>query len=375
MARLISLLALCLFLAGCRQPAQQAVDAAGFGPNEVAYAKGFSLQRKGGVVKIAVHNPWDSLHAMATYYLVADVATPVPAGGIKVKVPLRRVVPTSTTHYEPLCMLGQEASVVGICSPERTYNPTIRAAYECGKIKGLGDNFNINREVLMGLRPEALFVSRYSAADQCLAAVERDGNLLLYNQEWQENTLLGRAEWIKFMAAFYDKLDLADSLFCGMASRYNQLKVKAAGVDCKPKVMSGCGFHGTWYVPGGQSYMAGLYRDAGADYAYSADDHTGSLSLSLETVLTTFAGADYWFGAQQNTMAELLASEPRTRGLKACQGGQVYNFNRRQGPGGSTDFWEGAVSHPDWLLADVIAVLHPSVLPGHEMVYVKRLEK
>lgn len=138
--------------------------------------------------------------------------------------------------------------------------------------------------------------------------------------------------------------------------------------------MSGCGFHGTWYVPGGKSYMADLYKSAGGDYIYSTDTHTGSLPINLETVLTDFSNAEYWFGVQEKTIAEVLAVEPRVADMKPVKSGLIYNYNKRRGENGSTDFWEGAVSHPDWLLADVIAVLHPDILPNHQFIYLEQVK-
>lgn len=365
----------CCLLNSCFQARQPEAIATNFGSNEVGQAKGFTLQRNGDIIRIAVTDPWDTLKALATYYLVKDPQTPIPNDGKKVVVPIRRMVTTSTTHYEPISLLGELNSIVGICNHERTYNATLKKAYADNKVKGLGDNTHINRETLISLRPEALMVSRYSASDQSLATIERDGHLLLYNQEWQENTLLGRAEWIKFIGAFYNKTELADSIYNAIETKYNQLKALTRQVEKKPKIMSGCGYQGTWYVPGGQSYMADLYRDAGADYFYTADKNAGSLPLSLETILTNFQNAEYWFGAQESTLAEVEAAEPRITRLSSFKKGTIYNFNRRSGANGSSDFWEGAISHPDLLLSDVIAVLHPEILPNHEFVYIQKLKQ
>ncbi|MBQ4035530.1 MAG: ABC transporter substrate-binding protein [Paludibacteraceae bacterium] len=360
-----------LLLWGCNLPQPSAVLLNDFGENEIANATGFTLQRKNGIVRIAVKG--DSTNSLATYYLVRDTAVAVPADGKKVLVPIKRMVTTSTTHYEPIILLNELPSLVGTCNPERTYNPIICSALAKKQIKGLGDSFTINREQLLELAPDAVLASRYAAADPLIDALEQAGFLILFNQEWQESTLLGRAEWLKFIAAFYDKLPMADSIYASIAANFHQLQSSVADLPEKPKVMSGCGFHGTWYVPGGRSYMADLYLSAGASYAYSSDTHTGSLPLNLETLLSDFSDADYWFGAQENTINEVLAVEPRVAAIKAVKNRLVYNYNRRSGKNGSTDFWEGAVSHPDWLLADVIAVLHPDMLPNHQFVYLQQV--
>ena len=302
---------------GCNLSQPSAVLLNDFGENEIANATGFTLQHKNGVVRIAVKG--DSAHSLATYYLVRDTAVAVPADGKKVLVPIKRMVTTSTTHYEPIVLLNELPSLVGICNPERTYSPIIRSALAQKQIKGLGDSFTINREQLLELAPDAVVASRYAAADPLVDALEQSGFLVLFNQEWQESTLLGRAEWLKFIAAFYDKLPMADSIYASIAANFRQLQSSVADLPDKPKVMSGCGFHGTWYVPGGRSYMADLYLSAGASYAYSGDTHTGSLPLNLETLLSDFSDADYWFGAQENSINEVLAVEPRVAAIKAVK--------------------------------------------------------
>jgi len=53
---------------------------------------------------------------------------------------------------------------------------------------------------------------------------------------------------------------------------------------------------------------------------------------------------------------------------------QVYNFNKRLLPSTANDFWESAVARPDLLLSDVIAILHPEILPGYQLVYAEKLK-
>ena len=38
-----------------------------------------------------------------------------------------------------------------------------------------------------------------------------------------------------------------------------------------------------------------------------------------------------------------------------------------------TDFYESAVAHPDVVLADVVSVLHPHLMPGYESVYLDKV--
>ena len=60
-----------------------------------------------------------------------------------------------------------------------------------------------------------------------------------------------------------------------------------------------------WYVPGADSYLARLYADAGADYVFARHRGSGSVALSVETVMAEGAEADVW-------IVKYGQAEPRT---------------------------------------------------------------
>ena len=40
---------------------------------------------------------------------------------------------------------------------------------------------------------------------------------------------------------------------------------------------------------------------------------------------------------------------------------------------GGNDYWESGVVHPERLLADLIHIMHPDMLPDRELYYYQRL--
>jgi iron complex transport system substrate-binding protein len=189
-----------------------------------------------------------------------------------------------------------------------------------------------------------------------------------------ETSLLARAEWIRFVAAFYDKEKLADSLFTGIDKRYNEIKTKAAQVRNKPNIMEGSNFRGTWYMPSGRNYMGKLIVDAGANYFYANDTTAGSLPLNVETVLKNFAQTDVWLNCNFKSIDDLVKADPKHGLFRPVKLRQVYNFNKRLLPSTANDFWESAVARPDLLLSDMIAILHPELMPGYQLVYAAKLK-
>lgn len=96
--------------------------------------------------------------------------------------------------------------------------------------------------------------------------------------------------------------------------------------------------------------------------------------LSLEAVLDKALDADVWVHpGMATTLAELQANDERFAQFAAFRNGAVYNNNKRLNPYGGNDYWESGVTNPHLLLADLIAILHPELLPDHELYYYQQL--
>jgi iron complex transport system substrate-binding protein len=340
----------------------------------LSYAKGFSIRVFPEYKEVIVYSPWVKGSVYAKYFLVDNEKVIVPTGGTKVIVPISSIAATSVTHFEFLKLLGELQTVNAVCSPNIIYNQEIRKRIAEGKITDLGDPFNINVEKTLQLKPNALMMSGYNQNDPFAQRVAQAGVPVIFNNEWMETSLLARAEWIKFVAAFYGKSSMADSIFSVIAERYNDIKRKALSVKNKPQIMAGSNFRGTWYMPSGRNYMGQLFIDAGARYYYANDTTAGSLPLNIETVLKNFSETDIWLNCNYKTMGELRKADSKNSLFRPVKLGQVYSFNKKLLPSTANDFWESAVARPDLLLSDVISILHPEILPGYETVYAEKLK-
>ncbi|KAA6348285.1 iron complex transport system substrate-binding protein [termite gut metagenome] len=339
----------------------------------IQYAEGFSITHINDYTKIIVFNPWEGGKVYDIYYLVKDEKVAVPSDGHKVITPLKSLMVNSATHLGFLDLLGETDKVTGVCSASSIYNPSILKGVEEGKIMDLGDSFNLDMERLLLLKPQAIMTSAYNAEDENSKRMKQSGLTLLYNIEWQEKSLLGRAEWIKFIGAFFDKENLADSIFNDVAGRYNTIKKQAYLATDTPSVLSGQDFRGTWSMPGGQSFNARLFRDAGARYYYADNNASGSIATTIEEALLHFEQADVWVGVQTSTLEELAKTNKKYKLFKAYQKGTVYNTSKRTTATGGNDYWESGVARPDLLLSDMIKIFHPSLLPDYELTYMKLL--
>jgi len=341
---------------------------------QLRHARGFAIYYHDDFKEVVVYSAWNVGEVYARYYLVRNKNQKTPRNGTRVLIPLQTIALTSVTHIEFLNLLGKQHTIIGICSPDLVFDADIRRRTQNGEITDLGDAFNINVERTLRLQPQALMTSGFNQNDPNVRRISRARIPVLYNNEWMENTPLGRAEWIKFVAAFFGKEAEADSIFSLVEQRYNEIRDLASQVEQKLSVMSGSNFRGTWYMPGGQSFMAQLFADAGASYFFADDTNSGSLPLNIETVLVNFSQTDVWLNCDFNSIAELLNANAKHALFRPVSLGAVYNFNNRTLPSGANDFWESGVARPDLILADIIAILHPNILPEHELVYAERLE-
>jgi len=338
------------------------------------YAEGFSIRYFEEYKEVIVYSPWVKGTEYAHYYLVTDSNVKTPKDGTEVKIPLQTLATTSVTHFEFLSLLDELQTITGVCSPGIIYNPEVRKRVGAGLITDLGDAFNINVEKTLMLKPQAIMMSGYNQNDPYAKRVSQAGIPVLFNNEWMETSLLARAEWIKFVGVFYNKEKTADSIFTSIEKRYIDISDKAKEVTMKPHVMAGSNFRGTWYMPAGKSFMGKLFADAGASYYFANDTTTGSLPLNVESVLKNFAQTDVWLNCSFKSTDELINADSKHSLFRPVVLKQVYNFNKRLLPSTANDFWESGVARPDLVLADVIAILHPEILPGYKFVYAEKLQ-
>ena len=286
----------------------------------------------------------------------------------------QRVVVTSTTHLPYLELLGLEDKLVGFVGANNIYSEKIYNRLKSGKIIEVGINGKINLELLLASQPDLVIAFDLGGESSTLDKIVEAGIPIVYNSDFLEETALGRAEWIKFFGYIFDESNLADSIFTGMVERYQYLKNLTQNVTERPSVFSGVVYGDTWFLPGGKNWSAQFIKDAGGTYVWEDNLSSGWLELSFETVLDRAREARFWIGvASINTRTELMAQDTRYELFEAYQEQRIYNYNKRIGNNGGFDFFESAYARPDLVLADLIRILHPELLPDHPTYYFQKI--
>ncbi len=315
-------------------------------------------------------DPWNRGKTLASYNLLNQTTE---SDNSAVLTPIKRAAVGSCTQVAFIDNLGLAESIKGVCSSNLIYCPTIRQNVADGTCNDLGDSFSIDYERTLLINPDVVFVTAYNQTDQHTLRLMESGLSVVGTVEWIEPYVLGRAEWIKFFAAFYNKEACADSVFNSVESEYMRLKDLALQATDKPSVLPGLTFKGTWYMPAGNSFMSQLFTDAGGDYKFAADSTSGSLPLGFEYVVKNFSDCDVWVGLDIDSYAELLERDTRLSVFKAFKSRNAWNQNKRRTPTGGNDFWENGVVHPNMLLQDLITIFHPTLLPSDSTTFLSPL--
>jgi iron complex transport system substrate-binding protein len=351
-------------------------------PNKVKVteAKGFTVEYHRNYKVVSVKNPWRNADTTFQYVLV-QCNTPIPSGFKNaqiIQVPINSVVVMSTTHLPLLDKLGLVDRLIGVSDFKQVNTPSVVAKIKAGKVQEVGRSNNTNVEKVLEIKPE--LVTTYGVgnpkSDSHPKLIEA-GLPVAIIAEYMESSPLGRAEWLKFMALFFNHETEAEKVFNDMATKYRSIAKIASQAKIKPTVFSGFDSRGTWYIPGGDSYAAKFIADAGGDYIWKDDRSTGSLNLSFEQVFDRAQTAEYWINSGQawRTVSDIMNTDRRYAKFSAVKNAKLFNPTARMNATGGNDFWEGGTANPDVVLSDLVKALHPELLPQHQFVYYRPLTK
>ncbi|WP_300010847.1 ABC transporter substrate-binding protein [Pseudonocardia sp.] len=375
--RALPVLLVLLAVAGCAAapptPATDCAPASG-GRSTVEHAENFSLQYEDGYQVLTVHEPSPGAPA-ESYVLVSCGATPeVPpelAAAQRITVPVDSLYSGSTTHLPLLVDLDRVDVLTGVATAGFVSSPQVREAIEAGAVAEYAPTEQVDVERVVTGRPDVLMTGGFD--DPAYATLRGAGVPVVANAEYLEPTPLGRAEWIKVMAALTGDELRATAVFDQVEASYTGTEARAAGAAPVP-VVAGSLFEGVWSVPAGGSYMGRLLADAGGANPWAADPSASSLTLDFETVFAKAGQAPVWLATQDwASRADALAADPRYGELAAMREGRTFTANKAIGPGGGNDFYERGVTRPDLVLADLVAILHPELAPGHESTFYTEL--
>jgi len=327
----------------------------------VRYAQRFSIMRSKGLKVIFLKANAKNADTTDTFVLYDSVKPRLLFKNAHfIKTPCTNVIALSSIYANMIAEVGGIEHISAIENVDYYNNPEIVTAVNSGKIKQVQRNPDIDRELILKLKPDIIFAfGMNQTSNDFDPKIVQAGIPTVMSLDHLENSPLARAEWIKFFAAFVNKSQEANIIFTEVEKDYKMLTEIGSNFKDKPSVLTELKFGDIWYVPGGKSYMAQLIADANGKYFWNEDTSAGSLQLSFEAVYKKAKNADFWLNVSLCTAKEqVLAQDSRYADFDAYKNNSIYNNNLNCNQLNYSTYWETGMIYPNRILSDMIQMFH-----------------
>ena len=392
-----------LLMAACQGGKTAAADAEAGDTLEMKYAKLLTIVKHGdgeeasdeaeGVdyqyAEALIANPWKAGTILHRYILipkgkegdktVAMLARRRSTGARCTTDTVRTPVEKSAVFIAPHCQLmyelGCQQAIRGVCDLDYINIPDVkkRAALSGNTsaqnpIVNCGSSMAPDIERIIALKPEAILLSPFENSGG-YGKLDKLHIPIIEAADYMESSPLGRAEWMKFYGMLFGSEEgksngisgscesKADSLFAKIEKVYLKLKTEAGKLPKGLSILTERKTGNVWYVPGGQSTIGILLKDANARYIFEDDQHSGSLAMSPEQILAKGKQVDVWafkyFGGAPLAQAQLLQEYDGYKALAAFNRGNIYQVDTSTVP-----YFELTSFHPELLLREFIILAH-----------------
>ena len=392
-----------LLMAACQGGKTAAADAEAGDTLEMKYAKLLTIVKHGdgeetsdaaeGIdyqyAEALVANPWKAGTMLHRYILipkgeegdktVAMLAKRRSTGARcttdTVRTPVERSAVFIAPHCQLMYELGCQQAIRGVCDLDYINIPDVkkRAALSGNTsaqnpIVNCGSSMAPDIERIIALKPEAILLSPFENSGG-YGKLDKLHIPIIEAADYMESSPLGRAEWMKFYGMLFGNEEgksngisgscepKADSLFAKIEKEYLSLKAQAAGYTKGLSILTERKTGNVWYVPGGQSTIGILLKDANARYIFEDDQHSGSLAMSPEQILAKGKQVDVWafkyFGGAPLSQVQLLQEYDGYKALAAFSRGNIYQVDTSMVP-----YFELTSFHPELLLREFIILAH-----------------
>ena len=392
-----------LLMAACQGGKTAAADAEAGDTLEMKYAKLLIIVKHGdgeeafsaaeGIdyqyAEAIIANPWKAGTMLHRYILipkgkegdktVAMLARRRSTGARCTTDTVRTPVEKSAVFIAPHCQLmyelGCQQAIRGVCDLNYINIPDVKKRVALSgstsaqnPIVDCGSSMAPDIERIIALKPEAILVSPFENSGG-YGKLDKLHIPIIEAADYMESSPLGRAEWMKFYGMLFGNEEgksngisgscesKADSLFAKIEKVYLKLKTEAGKLPKGLSILTERKTGNVWYVPGGQSTIGILLKNANARYIFEDDEHSGSLAMSPEQILAKGKQVDVWafkyFGGAPLSQAQLLQEYDGYKALAAFSRGNIYQVDTSTVP-----YFELTSFHPELLLREFIILAH-----------------
>ena len=154
---------------------------------------------------------------------------PELSGATVLRVPLQKVVALSSAQIGYLLRLGLEDRIVGVGEGRYIADSAFYVRVAAGEVAEVGNGPTLSLEKLVALAPDLVMNFATGGGHDDYERILSLGVPLMLASEWQEESPLAKAEWIKLYGLLFGVETLADSIF--EQSKNNYLKFASRNSD------------------------------------------------------------------------------------------------------------------------------------------------
>lgn len=334
----------------------------------ISYAKGFSVRYFKSYKIVDVFNNQDSTDLVKRYYLV-EQGTKVPemeSSAEMIRIPLASVACLSTTQISYLSVLNVANSISGVGHATSIKDSLVQQQLEQGWTMEITRSGQLDKELVLQANTTLLMANAFD--ELSVSSLSELGIPIIYSTEYIENNALARAEWIKFFALFYNAEKKANAFFNKSEKEYLATKEAISSSEIKAGAMFGSYYQGTWYVPGGESLIPSLFKDAGANYIFNDQATPQNVHIDSESLVNRLQQIDYWgfvlSKEEDPNVEDFLGGDRRMLELANSSKMNYFYCNSFY-----SDYFGMANLEPEVLLKDLGKIFHPTLFPEHQFVY------
>ncbi len=290
-----------------------------------------------------------------------------------IEIPVRHIALTCPMYAALIKPFGALDSIAGVnAEVERCYFKALEKGLKDGSIVSLGNGNTLDFERTARLRPDVVFADNWDAKK--LAKLKELNIPVAVVNCYSESHPLGRMEWIKFMAAFYNKEADANRFFDAAFEKVEKIAARAGTAKQKPQVLSGGLYYGKASAPLPRSCTAKMIELGGGEYIIKdvnlPEAMGGYCNITLEAFFDKGKKANVYVfetaATEITSIEKLIAGAEILSTIKPVQNGNVWISQ----PG----YWQ-ALDKMDVIVHDLAFIFHPDLFPGHKLTYFRQLPR
>jgi iron complex transport system substrate-binding protein len=332
------------------------------------YSKYLKIKETNEGVLLDILHP-DRKNRSYKYFVTESKSSKTPKGYLRIERENMSFLVLSATHIGMLEKLNQVSKIKGTCAKEYIYSNTIKQKIDIGEIEEFGNEGTTSFEKIIKLKPKIIVYSGFSSEFSKASEFEKMNIIPIPNFDWKETHPLGKAEWILFFGYLTGTEVQAKAHFNKLKDDYLNLCKKVNEAKSTPSVMMGSKIGDYWYGPAGNSYGAKLLLDAKANYIYKNTKGTASIEYSLEKVFSDAKNVEFWINPGFSSYKLLELNNSKAKYFSSFQNKKVFCYTHNP-----NKFWELSGVHPDWILSDIIQILHPEIKLNQPIYFYKAIE-